>query len=175
LNKKTKAPISSQPDAYRRIGQVVGAFGIRGQVKVDPLTDFLDRFDKGTSLLLEDREVVVQDVFWHKGHIVIKLSGIDDPDEAQKYQFKYLYGSTDFEPDLGEGEYLTADLLGLTVKTVTGEEIGVVDDVLSAPAHDIIQVGEVLIPAVKQFIKSIDVNNRIMVVELIEGMLPNED
>lgn len=141
---------------------------------MEPLTDFWERFEEGTSLLLEDEEVTVEQAFEHKGRLVLKLSGIDDPDTAQSYQFKYLFGTSDFVPALAKDEYMTADLIGLQVVTVDGLELGAVKDVIAAPAHDIIVVGEVMIPAVKQFVKKVDIKHGKMVVELIEGMLPEE-
>jgi len=174
LNKKTNAPISAREAPYRRIGQIVGAFGVKGQVKVQPLTDFWERFEEGTSLLLEDQEVAVEQAFEHKGRLVLKLSGIDDIETAETFQFKYLLGSSAFVPNLDKDEYMTADLVGLTVVTSDGMDLGVVKDVIASPAHDIIVVGEVMIPAVKQFVKKVDIKHGKMVVELIEGMLPEE-
>lgn len=153
----------------------MGAFGVRGQVKVQPMTDFWERFEEGTSLLLEDQEVTVEQAFEHKGRLVLKLSGIDDPDTAQSFQFKYLLGSTSFVPKLGKDEYLTADLVGLQAVRSDGTVLGIVKKVIPAPAHDILVVGEILIPAVKQFVKKVDIKNGKIVVELIDGMLPEEE
>ncbi len=174
MNKKTNAPISAREAPYRRIGQIVGAFGVKGQVKVQPLTDFWERFEKGTSLQLEGEEITVEEVFEHKGRLVLKLSGIDNIETAETFQFKYLSGSSAFVPTLAKDEYLTADLVGLTVVCSDGKELGVVKDVIASPAHDIIVVGEIMIPAVKQFVKKVDIKHGKMVVELIEGMLPEE-
>jgi len=143
-------------------------------VKVQPMTEFLERFEEGTSLLLDDREVIVEHAFEHKRRLVLKLSGIDDPETAQSVKFKYLLGSADFVPSLAKDEYLTADLIGLQALTPDGKPLGFVTDVIAAPAHDILVVGQILIPAVKQFVKKVDIRNGNIVVELIDGMIPEE-
>ena len=78
-------------------------------------------------------------------------------------------------PELDEDEYFTEDLLDLEVFTTSGEKLGVVDDVLPYPAHDTLQVGEILIPVVKQFVKKIDLEEGRIEVELIPGMRPDEE
>lgn len=174
MKKNNAAPISAREAPYRRIGQIVGAFGVRGQVKVQPLTEFWERFEVGASLFLKGREVTVEQAFEHKGRLVLKLSGIDDPETARAFQFEYLLGSSSFRPVLQEDEYLTTDLVGLEVIQADGNRLGIVQDVVAAPAHDILVVGKIMIPAVKQFVKKVDIENGKIVVELIEGMIPEE-
>ena len=70
-----------------------------------------------------------------------------------------------------ENEFFTEDLIGLKVVTTDGQELGVVDDVLGAPAQDILVIGEVMIPAVKEFVKEVDLEAGLIRVELIPGFL----
>ena len=74
-----------------------------------------------------------------------------------------------------EDEYLLEDLIGLKVVTVEGEELGVVDAIEDYPAHEILLVGEIMIPLVDEFIKDIDLEDGVMTVKLIYGMKPGED
>jgi 16S rRNA processing protein RimM len=164
--------MSAQPV---RIGQIVGAHGLRGQVKVEPLTDFWERFDKGTRLRLRDDWVTVESSSVHKNRPLLKLSGIDSIDAAQALQWEYLEAILDTEPELEEDEYLTEDLIGCRVVTTDGRDLGEVEEVLGMPAHDVLQIGEILIPVVKEFIKNIDLDEEVITVELIPGMLPGED
>lgn len=163
-----------KPDWYT-IGQIVGGFGLKGQLKVVPLTDFLERFHKGARLRLNDDWVTVEAVSEHKGHLLLKLSGINDLTTAESLQWAYLYGRADDRPELDKDEYLTSDLIGLRVETIDGEQLGKVDEVMRAPAQDVLVVGEILIPAVKQFVKRVDLKSQRIVVELIGGMRPGED
>lgn len=159
---------------HRKVAQIVGVFGLKGQVKVRPMTDFSERFEPGSSLILDGREIVVEAVSLHGAKLLLKIEGVDDVDTAKALQFHYLEGPTDFVPQLEEDEYRTGDLVGLHVVTDSGERLGVVNDVLSTPAHDVFVVGEILIPAVREFVKEIDVESGRMVVKLIEGMRPGE-
>lgn len=152
----------------------MGVFGLRGQLKVAPLTDFLERFEPGAPLLLDGEPVEIEEAQVHQGKMLLKLKGIDSVDEGRAIQFHYLEAPADFVPELGEDEYMTADLVGLQVATTSGETLGIVNNVLQTPAHDVIVVGEILIPAVKEFVKEVDVAAGRMVVELIEGMRPGE-
>ncbi len=157
-----------------KVGQIVGAFGIRGQVKVEPLTQFLERLEKGKELKLGDKWLKVETFAIHKGRPLIKLSGIETMSEAEKLQWQYLE-APDEKPELEDDEFVTEDLIGLTVVTVDGDTLGEVDDVLANPAHDVLQVGEILIPVVKEFVKDIDLDSGTITVQLIPGMRPGED
>jgi 16S rRNA processing protein RimM len=161
------------PD-FIQIGRIVGAFGLKGELKVDPLTDFLDRFQKGTRLRLNGDWVTVESVRMHKGRPLVKLSGIDDATAAEKLQWTYLEGEEQ-ELELDEDEYLADDLVGLKVFSTTGELIGEVDAVLAYPAQDILKVGDIMIPMVQQFIKEIDLEKEKITVELLPGMRPGEE
>lgn len=159
---------------FIRIGRIVGAFGLKGELKVDPLTDFLDRFQKDSRLRLNGDWVTVESVRMHKGRPLVKLSGIDDATAAEKLQWAYLEGEEQ-ELELEEDEFLADDLVGLKVFSITGELIGEVDEVLAYPAQDILKVGDIMIPMVQQFIKEIDLEQEKITVELLPGMRPGED
>lgn len=157
-----------------RVGQIVNSFGLDGRVKVLPLTDFLERFEKGARLRLHDDWVTIDGAQWHKDQLLLKLSGIDDRTAADKLKWAYVEAEEMERPELDDDEYFTDDLLGMKVKTVEGEDLGTVDDVLGMPAQDVLVVGQIMIPAVKQFVKGVDVSKREITVELIPGMRPGE-
>lgn len=155
---------------FIRVGQIVGTFGLRGQIKVDPLTDFLERFEEGRQLRLQGKLVTIKEFLLHKGRPLLKLEGINTLTEAEKLQWEYLEGRADEEFELEEDEYFTGDLVGLRVVTTDGRELGEIDEVHRYPAHDVFEVNGIMIPAVKQFVKSIDLDGELVTVELIEGM-----
>lgn len=157
-----------------RVGQIVGTHGLKGHVKVDPMTDFVERLDKGRRLRLKGEWVEVLECRWHKGRPILLLTGYTHIALAEPLKWEYLEAADDEKPELEEDEFLTSDLIGLEVVTTGGESLGKVDDVLKYPAHDTLQVGEMLIPVVKQFIKKIDVAGGRIEVELIPGMRPGE-
>jgi 16S rRNA processing protein RimM len=154
-----------------RVGRIVGAFGLRGEVKVEPLTDFLERFGKGHKLLLKGEWVTIESVRIHKDRPLLKLSGVNSVTEAEALQWEFLDTADTARPELDEDEFFTEDLIGLKVVTVDGQELGEVDDVLDMPAHDVLKAGEILIPAVKEFVKDIDFDAKTITVQLIPGMI----
>ena len=160
---------------FIRVGRIVGAFGLKGELKVDPLTDFEDRFLKGSRLRLKGDWVTVDSMRVHKGRPLIKLTGVDDATEAEKLQWEYLEASSKDMPTMDEDEFLVDDLVGLKVVTTEGEPLGEVDEVLAYPAHEILQVGEILIPLVKEFVKKVDLDKETITVKLIPGMRPGEE
>lgn len=165
---------SSSPSPVR-IGQIVGAFGLRGELKIEPLTDFWERFQKGARLRLRGDWVTVESYREHKNRPLLKLSGVNDATGAEALQWEYLEAILTDGPELDEDEYMTDDLIGLRVVSTDGRELGVVDEVLSLPAHDVLQIGEILIPAVKEFVKDIDLDAEVITVQLIPGLLPGEE
>ncbi len=158
-----------------KVGQIVAAFGIRGQVKVKPLTDFLERFDVGRRLRLDGEWVMVESCGEHKGTLVLSLSGIEDRTKAESLQWHDLEAMTDERPELAEGEYLTEDLIGLDASDESGRNLGKVEKVLRYPAHDVLVVAGVMVPAVSEFVASIDLVNRQIVLKPIPGMFEDDD
>lgn len=154
-----------------RVGQIVSTHGLKGQVKVMLLTDFEDRLAKGKRLKLKEDWVTVESVGHHKERLILKLSGVETIDQAKLLQWEYLSVLGDEEPEMDEDEFLVSDLEGMMVRTVDGIELGVVDEVAAYPAQDILVIGELMIPLVKQFVKDIDLENEVITVELLEGML----
>ncbi len=159
----------------QRVGQIVGAFGIKGQVKVKLLTDFEKRFHKGRRLLFNGEWTVIRDMMEHKGMVILTLDAIPDRTAAENAQWAYLDASADELPELDEDEFLTSDLIDLEVRLESGEVLGKVDAVHDYPAHDVIQVGDIMIPAVAEFVLDIDLDAEVMIVRLIPGMRGEDD
>ncbi len=162
------------PERHIRVGKIVGLFGIKGWVKVEPLSDFKERFAPGASLWLKGRPHPVTHFAKYKEMLRIKLEGIDSPEEAQPFIGQYLTVPESNRPTLAEDEYLVSDLVGLRVVTTDGREVGAVEQVVPSPAADLLQIGDTLIPVIKQFVRDIDLAKGVITVELIPGMLPGE-
>jgi 16S rRNA processing protein RimM len=160
---------------WGRIGQIVGSFGLKGHVKVTPFTDFTERFDAGTRLRLKDDWITIETVSEHKGHLILKLSGVTNRTAAEALQWNFLEGDITERPELEKDEYFTSDLIGLIAETTDGEILGPVGSILPSPAHDTLVIGEIMVPAVKQFVKLVDVKAKRIVLQLIPGMRPGEE
>lgn len=154
-----------------KIGRVVGVWGLKGHLKIEPLSDFPARFEVGARVRVAGEWRVVEDARVHQGRPYLRLSGIQTVEEARALQWEYLEASGE-PPPLEPGEYLTSDLIGLAVETEDGERLGAIEDVLKMPAHDVLVVGELLIPARREFVLDVDIEGGLVLVRLIEGMRP---
>ncbi|HKC19032.1 MAG TPA: ribosome maturation factor RimM [Candidatus Dormibacteraeota bacterium] len=145
-----------------RVGQVTGAYGLDGAVKVTPLTDFQDRFDPGARLLLDGSTHKVE---WSRdGHpgLVVKLHGIDNRTMAELFRGRYLEVPDDDMRALEPGSFYHRQVVGLAAQTTSGQRLGVIAEILERPANDVwvSREGSVehLIPATKDAIVSVDVS-----------------
>src|SRR4051794_35687796 len=143
------------------VGELVGPFGIAGEVKLYPLTDFPERLRRYRPLVLAlpdgtRREVRVQRARSHKNLWLLKLRDINTPEEAEALRGAHAMVPAEKAEPLPEGHFYLHDVIGLRAVTADGEELGTVTDVLRSPANDVYVVGSLLIPAVKAVVDRID-------------------
>jgi 16S rRNA processing protein RimM len=165
------------------IGQVVGAHGVRGELKVQILTEDAQRFGllKQVLIGLEDEEPVawpLEGYRWHTGRALLKLRGCDDRTAAAAMRGYLVQVPREEAIPLEEGEYFEHQILGLEVWTAAGESLGEVVDILYTAANEVYVVQgpnlgsrELLIPAIEDVVLEIDLEAGRLVVELLEGLL----
>ncbi len=166
---------------YLEIGQIVNTFGIKGMVKVKPFTDDIKkRFDNLKKVYVQNKntrkEYEIEEVKYHKEMVLIKFKGIENPDDANLLRNYYLVVDRNNEEPLEEGTYYIVDMIGLEVYTDEGEKIGILDDVFNSGSSDIYVVKnelgkQILLPAIEDVIKNIDMEQRKMIVHLIPGLM----
>ena len=120
-----------------RVGQVVGAFGIEGAVKVRSLTDFPERFAPASELFLEGLKRHVEWSRHQPTGLVVKLSGVDTRSLAQAQRGRYLEVPESELRQLPEGRWYHHQLVGMAVTTEDGRQLGTLVDVVSRPANDV--------------------------------------
>ena len=162
------------------IGQIVNTYGIKGFLKVVPYTDDITRFENLKSIYIETKNFlktfIIEDVKYSKNLVLLKLKGIDDINTAEIYKNCYLKIERKDAVDLPEDSYFIIDLIGITVFSDNNEELGNIVDVYSTGANDIYVVKnelgkQVLLPAIGEVIKDVDIKNKKMIVHLIEGLV----
>ena len=156
-----------------QVGAITQTHGIRGEVKVFPLTDDVGRFKKGISLILdlgrEKRDLEVESVKFFKQYVILKFKGYDNINEIEKFVKKNLYVTRENAVKLKKDEYFIADLIGMTVTEEDGATLGTgANDVYVVALAD---GGEVLLPAIKDCILSVDMEKREMQVHVLDGLL----
>jgi 16S rRNA processing protein RimM len=153
---------------------VLGAWGLKGAFRVRPLTDFPERFEPGAEVFIEGTPVIILSSNWQKDGVIITLAGIDTPGAAAKLRRKMLDIPASRLRQLPEGQYYQFDVIGLEVSTIGGTVLGKVTDILNC-GNDVYvvkgEVKEILIPATRDVVKSINLKAKKMVIEPIEGLL----
>jgi 16S rRNA processing protein RimM len=167
----------TEDTSYFVIGKIVSSFGIKGEVKVLPLTDEPEYFDDPKEFRVTDkatgssRTMQVQNSRLHKGSFLVKFSGVDDIDTAETLRdAEVSIPESDLRP-LGENEYLVADIIGLHAWTTEGEDLGIITEIIRSPANDVYATDRAMIPAVREFVEKIDLQDKKMIVRHMEGLL----
>jgi 16S rRNA processing protein RimM len=155
------------------VGRILGVHGLRGELKVEPLTDFPHRFQPGSELLLDGEPVRVRRSRRERNLVYVTLAGVTSRQAAGALVGRSLYVPEGSTP-LGEGQYYRHDIIGLSVRDEAGDRLGEVVEILVTGANDVYIVrgerGELLLPAVDDVVKRIDLQAGEMVVELMEGL-----
>ncbi len=169
----TEAEPEFDPSTAVPVGRIVAAHGIRGELRVEPLTDFPDRFRTGAQLWLDGTPRRVQSSRWQGRLVVLKLQSVDDRNAAEALRgHELLVPSLHAlnEPDV----FYQHDIVGLRVVTLDGEELGRVEDIISTGSNDVYVVrgerGELLLPAIDDVVKQIDVDGGVVTVEMLPGL-----
>lgn len=160
-----------------RIGKIVNTQGLRGDLRIYPDTDYVERFEELDHLYIENESepFEIASVRYKKNLAIVKFKGLDHINDVEKYKNRIVYTEKLDYDDLEEDRYYVEDLIGLKVVDAVKGEIGELIDILQNPAHDLYVVKtkdkEVMIPAVQEFIQEVDLENKILHVTLIEGLL----
>ena len=161
------------------VGQIVNTFGIKGELKVTPFTDDINRFDDLEKVYVktrrEEKLYKVEGVRYHKNMVLLKLEGIENPEQGELLKNSYLEIDRADAIPLEEGQYFIVDLIGLDVYTDEGKLLGNVEDIYYTGANDIYVVKDelgkqVLLPGIKDVIKEVKLEDRI-IVHLIPGLI----
>lgn len=159
------------------IGRVLKPWGTRGELKIEILTDFPERFASLRTVYVGDdaKPFSVERARRHGNAALLKLKGIDTPEAAAKLREQLVYVTVADAVKLPEGRVYLYQLIGLRVKTVAGEPLGEIADVLDTGANDVYVVRdgarEILLPAIPQVIKEIALERGEMIVQLLEGLI----
>ena len=156
---------------FLAIGQIINTHGLKGEVKVYPLTDDIRRFRKLTEIYIDGTIVKILWCKLQSDKVILKLEGIESIEQAQEYKDKYIEVKREDAVKLSEGENFIADLIGCKVFDEKNIELGEVYDVIQTTSNDVYWVKgttEVLVPALKNIVSSIDVVNKKIVIKPLE-------
>lgn len=163
-----------------KVGVITSTHGIRGEVKVFPTTDDVQRFRKLKEAILdtgkEKQTVKIENVKFFKQFVILKFEEIDDINEVEKYKGSSLFVTRENAVRLNRDEYFIADLIGMRVLTDDGALEGTLKDVMETGANDVYVIElddgrELLLPAIKECVLAVDTKQGQMKVHILEGLL----
>ncbi|WP_186577492.1 ribosome maturation factor RimM [Aquibacillus kalidii] len=169
-------------DRLFNVGKIVNTHGIKGEVKVVRITDFEERFQVGQELYFVGKEngtpikLVVDGHRLHKNFDLLHFKQYDSINDAEKLKEGMLKVKEDQLEPLDDGSYYYHEIIGCEVATVSGDKIGTVKEILSPGANDVWVIKQngdkdVLIPYIDDVVKEVDVTNKSIIIEPMEGLL----
>ncbi len=164
---------------YIQVGKITNTHGIKGELKVTPLTDDINRFDDLNSVFIgeEKTKVNIEKTWYKKGFVIIKFKEFDDINQVISYKDEYVYIDEEDKVQLPEDTYFIFDIIGCKVVDTSDNNIGIVKNVLTNFSNDVYVVEDTklrkehLIPAVKQFVVDVNIEEKIITIEPIEGLI----
>jgi len=164
---------------YIQVGKITNTQGIKGELKILPLTDNINRFDELKSVFIGEEKIKVniEKTWYKKGFVIIKFKEFDDINQVIYYKDEYIYIDVEDKIQLPENTYFIFDIVGCRVVDTSGNSIGIVKDVMTNFSNDIYVVEDInlrkehLIPAVKQFVVDVNIGDKVITIEPIEGLI----
>ncbi len=158
------------------VGRVVAPWGIRGEVKVEVMTDFPDRFRPQEKVHIDGSSLTIERCHWHKGRAILKFAQVDSREAAEGLRGRFLeIPESELRP-LPQDQYYQFQLMGLEVWTTQGELLGRIAQILPTGSNDVYVVhgerGELLIPATEEVVKSVEPGKGRIVIQPMKGLLP---
>ncbi|MBZ4646232.1 MAG: rRNA processing protein RimM [Petroclostridium sp.] len=162
------------------IGKIINTHGIKGEVKVLPLTDDPTRYEELDWVYIKKddklEKLIIENIKYQKNNVIIKFEGINSMNDAEKLKNLMLIIDRDMAVELPENTYFICDLIGMEVKTHEGELLGKIQDVFPTGSNDVYVIKnssgkEILIPAIKDVILEVDIDNNFMIVKPLEGLI----
>jgi 16S rRNA processing protein RimM len=166
----TAKPQQEPDDGYVAVGRVLGPFGLKGELRVQALTDNPDRFAAKARVFAGLQPVTIAASREAQGHLYLKLKGFPDRASTEKFRHALLQVPEAALPPLPDGEYYRFQLIGLEVVTRDGAALGTLDEIIETGANDVYRVRaaggtDVLLPALADVIVSIDLEAKRMVAD----------
>lgn len=163
------------------VGKIVNTHGVKGEVKVQRITDFADRFENGNRLILEKEngqvlELEIDGHRVHKGFDLVHFKGYDNINDVEHFKGLYLKISEDQLTELDDHEFYYHEIIGNHVYLTNGDYLGMIKEILSPGANDVWVVEQekgkdVLIPYIEDVVKEVDVSAQKVMIEPMEGLL----
>jgi len=167
-------------DDLLQVGALTKTHGVHGEIKVFPMTDDVNRFKKLKTTILdtgkEKIELEIEGVKFFKQFVILKFKGYDTIESIEKYSGKGIFVTRENAVKLKKDEYFVADLIDIDVMNENDEIIGKISDVIQTGANDVYDIKMIdgkslLLPAIKECVLNVDIDNRLMKIHILDGLL----
>ncbi len=161
------------------IGKIVNTHGLKGHIKVEPWCDGIETFEYLSRVFVKNMSYKIESVKVQKNLFLLKLEGLNSVEEAEKLKNTVLYAQEDEMPPLPEGVYYIKDIIGLDVYD-DEKYIGKISDWIETGANNVYVIQrkegkDILIPAIDSVIKHVDIENNKMSVNMLEGLMEDDN
>lgn len=160
-----------------KVGKIVNTHGLKGEVKVIPLTDNPRRFDDLEFVLIDGIERKIEGCKYQKDRVIVKIEGVSNIDDAERYKNKFMEINRENAVELPEDSYFIADLIGCEVFDTEGKAVGTIYDVLQTKNNDVYWIKEpkeLLIPVLLDIVLDINIEERKIIIKPV-GEWQDED
>lgn len=163
-----------------QIGVITRPHGVRGEVKVFPMTDDVRRFKKLKKTILDtgagNIEIECESAKFFKQFVILKFKGFDTVESVQKFCNKGIFVTRDNAVKLGKDEYFVADLIGMRAVDDENSICGTITDVIETGANDVYDISlddgrRLLLPAIRECVRNVDVDEGLMKIHILNGLL----
>ncbi|MBI5475781.1 MAG: 16S rRNA processing protein RimM [Ignavibacteriales bacterium] len=177
---QTLSEISKTGSNFIAVAKITGCFGVKGKLKIQFFASDSNIFDTLKNVRIgftedDSQPLEIEESEIHLKSPVIKISGVDDKNNAERFVNHFIFVEENKILPLPDGRYFIHDIIGCKIRSTDNKIIGVIKNVLKTPAHDLWVVEknmkEFYIPVVKEFVKEVDIKNKKIIVELIEGLI----
>ncbi len=164
-------------ETYLAVARVVAAHGIRGEVRCEVITDFPDRLKRTPRLYRGEDHLLVplERARLDKRGAILKFGGVESRDEAERLRGQMLYVAEADAVPLPRDSYFWHQIIGLRVRSDAGQDLGTIKEIIQTGSNDVYVVRaderEILLPAIKDVVREIDLAGGVVTVHLIEGLL----
>ncbi|MBP5426934.1 MAG: ribosome maturation factor RimM [Clostridiales bacterium] len=169
---------------YFEIGKIVNTHGIRGELKVIPLTDNISRYNDLEWVYVNKKgkrdKYIIDGVRYHKQNVLLKLQNVDNMSVAEEFKGLFIEVPRELAITLPENSYFISDLIGCVIVDENNKNLGILVEVLKTGSNDVYLIKndlgkEILLPAIKDVVLNVDVDGKRIDVKLMEGLIDDED
>ena len=172
------APREPRP-GFRAVGRIERSWGLRGHLKIEPLTDFPQRFAPGARVFVAGAPRTIAAARWHKGRVYVRIDGIASPAAADALRDELVEVEDADRPPFDDAEYYIDEILGCAVHGLDGSPLGALVEIIRSGPHDVYVVErpgkqDLLLPALRAVVRSVDLAARRIVVDVPPGLDPDD-